>query len=393
MQTQDLLNLMSPEGQSLLAELSGLSDKTDALKVVTKLRKSGHSPDLIAAALSQTKLRRKAKAKFGEFAENMFFSQMGLEQASRLQVAAIHAGRFRAAGINNVADLGCGIGAEAMAMASLDIDVTAVELDATTAMIASYNLAGFDNVVVENADVTKMDLEKFQGLFLDPARRDTHARKFDPETFQPNFSWVINTAKTKPAIVKLGPGLPHELIPDEAEAVWVSCDGELVELGLYFGSVRRKDVSRAALLITTTGKYELTSNSKTEMIAEIKQIGEYLYEPDNALIRSHLIGELTQELNLHAVSPKIAYLSSNELINSPWLKAYKIIDNLSFDRKKIKAYLKERGIGILDIKKRGADITPEQLRKELNPKGSNAATLIITRVNDQHRALVVEPIN
>ncbi|NBQ93500.1 MAG: SAM-dependent methyltransferase, partial [Micrococcales bacterium] len=50
-----------------------------------------------------------------------------------------------------------------------------------------------------------------------------------------------------------------------------------------------------------------------------------------------------------------------------------------------------RNIGPLEIKKRGTDVTPEQLRKELNLKGKNPATLIITRVNDNHRVLVVAP--
>jgi hypothetical protein len=73
-------------------------------------------------------------------------------------------------------------------------------------------------------------------------------------------------------------------------------------------------------------------------------------------------------------------------------KGYRVLDNLVFDRKKLKAYLRERNIGTLEIKKRGSDIVPEQLRKELAPKGEGAATLIVTRVGDAHRVLVAEAI-
>ena len=154
----------------------------------------------------------------------------------------------------------------------------------------------------------------------------------------------------------------------------------------------KREVKRSALLITDSAKYEISSNSQTEVLAEVSDIEQYIYEPDNGLIISHLIGNLAGELELNAISPGIAYLSSKDLVNSAWLKGYKLIDNLSFDRKKLKTYLKERNIGIIEIKKRGADISPEQLRKELNPKGNNSATLIVTRVRDQHRVLVVEPI-
>jgi len=389
--SQGFINLISPAGQALLAEVGPLDSKTDALKLVTGLRKTGHDPDLIANVLTQIKLRRKATEKFGEFAQTMIFTQAGLEQASRLQVAGIHAGRFRAAGLKHVADLGCGIGTESMAMASLDIRVTAFELDELTAAVASYNLAAFENVIVKQADITQIDLTEFDGLFLDPARRDNHSRKYDPADFSPSFDFVLETARTRPTVLKLGPGMPREMIPEDSEAVWVSVNGDLVELTLYFGSLRRPEVRKAALLITNTGSHELTSNNSSRLDAELDELGEYIYEPDSSLIRSQLIGELAQQLNLKIFSPEIAYLTSNENIDSVWLKKYKLLDNLPFDRKRLKAYLNERNIGPLEIKKRGTDVTPEQLRKELNLKGKNPATLIITRVNDNHRVLVVAP--
>lgn len=330
----------------------------------------------------------------------MFFTEDGLEQASRLKVAAIHAGRFRANGLKTIADLGCGIGAESLALASLDLDVTAFEVDEVTAAIATYNLARFDNVKVEHADVTNIDLEIFDGLFIDPARRDLNdsktsinKRKYDINDFSPPFDFVLQAANAKPTIVKLGPGLDHKDIPDDAEAVWVSDDGDLVELTLYFGLVQRPNVKRAALLLTPTGTHEITSNSSERLDAPIGVLGKYLYEPDAAVIRSHLVGDLALELGLHIFSNEIAYLTGDQEVSSPWLKGYEVLENLVFDRKKLKAYLREKNIGTLEIKKRGADITPEQLRRELDPKGKESATLIVTRVAGAHRVLIVRPVN
>ena len=399
MDRQDFISLLSPEGQALLAQIGPLEAKADVVKLVSSLRAAGHEAGLVAAVLTQAKLRRRAVAKFGPFAERMIFTEAGLEQASRLSVAALHANRFRQAGIDSVADLGCGIGAESMAMASLDINVKAFEIDEVTAAVATYNLSPFENVFVEQADVTELDLSKFDGLFFDPARRELGGpareratRKFDPAAFSPTFDFVMEAAGKKPTGVKFGPGHPHEGIPANAEAQWVSVDGDLVELGLWFGSVARPNVKRAALLVQGNTRHEIISHSVERMDAPIGELSKYVYEPDNAVVRSHLIGQLAEQLEAHLFAPEIAYLTSNKEISSPWLKGYKVIDNLVFDRKKLKAYLRERGIGVLEIKKRGSDIVPEQLRKELALKGESAATLIVTRVGDAHRALVCEAL-
>ena len=389
---------MTPEGLKLLSEVS-YEDKADVLALVSKLRAAGHEASLVAVVLSQAKLRRRAAAKFGEFASRMLFTEDGLEQATRLRVAALHAGRFRDAGINHVADLGCGIGTESLAMASIGINVDAYEIDEVTAAIATYNLAGFDQATVHHQDVTTVDLTGFEGLMFDPARRELGGskreratRKFDPADYSPRFDWVLQQAETKPTGLKLGPGHPHEGIPENCEAHWVSVEGDLVECTLWFGSLAREGVKRSALLLANGAAHEITSDSGERLDAPIGERGEYVYEPDASVIRSHLIGQLAQQMGARLFAPEIAYLTTDAPAPSPWVKGYRVLDEMAFDRKRLKAYLRERSIGVLEIKKRGADIVPEQLRKEMALKGENAATLIVTRVGDAHRVLVVEPI-
>jgi hypothetical protein len=297
-----------------------------------------------------------------------------------------------------VADLGCGIGAEAMALAAIDLDVVAVELDEVTAACATYNLAPFENAKVLNQDVTAMDLREFEAQFFDPARRELGsarekaARKYDPAQFSPNFDWILEQARERPTGIKLGPGHPHEAIPENCEAQWISDHGDLVELTLWFGSLARDGVARSALLIANGTRYELQSSETNPAHATLREIGEYIYEPDNAVVRSHLIGVLAEQLELGLIAPEIAYLTGDVEVESPWLRGFKVLETMAFDRKKLKARLQELGIGILEIKKRGSDIVPEVLRKELGLKGKRAATLIVTRVGDSHRALLCEAI-
>jgi hypothetical protein len=398
MQRAELFKLFTPEALALLGSIGDLDAKADVLKLVSALRAEGYDPGLVAAVLSQAKLRRRARKKFGDFTDGMLFTEDGLEQASRLQAAALHAGRFRGAGITQVADLGCGLGAESMAMGAIDLNVRAFEIDEITAALAVFNLGSFENVEVEQADITTLDLSQFEALFFDPARRELDgkgeraARKFDPAQFAPNFDWVLAQARTKPTGIKVGPGHPHEEIPQEAEAQWLSIDGDLVELGLWFGDVKRPRVARAATVVNASGRHEIVSETFVSEPADVEAIKQFIYEPDNAVVRSHLIADLARQVDATLISREIAYLSSDIEIDSPLMRGFRVIDEMAFDRKKLKAYLRDRNIGTLEIKKRGVDVVPEQLRKELGLKGEIAATLILTRVGDDHRALLAEAL-
>mgnify|MGYP007006641871 FL=1 len=82
--------LLTAEALRLLDEVGEIDSKADVLAIITKLRKAGHPALLVTEVITQARLRTRAKAKFGDFASSMLFSEAGLEQATRLQVAAVH---------------------------------------------------------------------------------------------------------------------------------------------------------------------------------------------------------------------------------------------------------------------------------------------------------------
>jgi SAM-dependent methyltransferase len=389
METSELMELLSAEGLRLLDSLPRYESTDDVVKSVATLRKAGHSPALVAAVLSQSKLRARAQAKFGAFADRMLFTEAGLEQATRLQVAARHAGRFQAAGVAWVADLGCGIGADALAIAALDIEVTGVDRDQVTAAIASFNLAPWSNARIEQADVTEYDLSGVDGIYLDPARRNASRRLSNPADWSPSLDFAFGLAKRFPTGIKLGPGIDRDLIPEEAEAQWISVGREVVEVGLWFGSVARPGIGRAALLIGENGAVELTAEADSED-AETGNLGEFIYEPDGAVIRARLIGDLVRSVNGRMLHPSIAYFSTDERTSTPFATRFRVLETFPFDERLLKKELASRRIGTLEIKKRGMDVDPARLRTKLSLKGEAAATLILTRVGDKRVALLAE---
>ncbi|MDO5494427.1 MAG: SAM-dependent methyltransferase, partial [bacterium] len=118
-ETAGLRRLLTPEGQALLNSLPPY-DPATALRLNKELRTT-HDPELVAAALTQQHLRQRAESKLGEFARTLLFTEAGLQQATRLQVAAQHARRYRDAGVTHVADLGCGLGIDSLALAALGL--------------------------------------------------------------------------------------------------------------------------------------------------------------------------------------------------------------------------------------------------------------------------------
>lgn len=395
METYELLEVLSSEGLRLLDSLEPYRSNADVVKTVNNLRKAGHSPARVAAVLSQARLRSKASAKFGAFAERMLFTEAGLEQATRLSVAARHADRFRQAGLEHVTDLGCGIGADALALAALDLTVTAVERDEVTAAIAAYNLAPWPTATVVTGDATEVEIDPTGGVYLDPARRTTGhsntSRLRDPKDWSPSLDFAFTLGEKMPTGIKLGPGVDRGLIPPGAEAQWISIDREVVELGLWFGAVARPGVLRAALVIGEHGAAELVAAADSMDVAT-GTLGEFVYEPDGAVIRARLIGDLARQLDATMLSDGIAYLTADAHLPTPFARAFRVLETLPFDERALRKALAARGIGTLEIKKRGVDLDPAQLRKKLSLKGGNSATLIVTRVAGRHTALLVERV-
>ncbi len=396
--------LLSAEGWQLLSTIdpSMVSSKDAAWTLNEKLRKEGHDPQVVRAVIAQSELRYKARVKFGPFADSLIFTPAGLEQATRLTIAGLHAQRFTKAGATHVADLGCGIGTDSIALASAGLKVTAVEKDETTAAATTLNLMPFENATVVHGGAEETDLTGIDGVWLDPARRTdvsgSTRRLFDPEAFSPPLSFVEKLVDSGLDVgVKLGPGLPHEAIPANAESVWISDHGSVIEACLWFGKLKRENVVRAALVIDKDGAHELTSPvaAKDDPVAEVGELAAHIYEPDGAVIRSHLISSLLETTGGHLLDEHIAYFTHEEQISTPFARGYKVLAVHDYNVKKLRSWVKANGIGTLDIKKRGVDATPEELRKILLtgvPKSAkNRATLMLARIGEKRVAFEVSP--
>lgn len=392
-----LARLMTPQGWQLLETLPEY-DEAMTMRLGERLRDEGLDPALVAAALTQSRLRARARGKFGPFAAGMLFTVDGLEQATRLEVAARHAQRFSAAGIERVADLGCGIGGDAMALAGLDREVLAVELDEATAAVATVNLRHWPDAVVRHEDATRTDLTGVGGAYLDPARRTAGGRRvLDPRQAQPPLSFVVDLAGRLPAVgAKVAPGIRHSLVPEGAEAQWVSVDGDVVEAGLWFGLLAHEGVRRSAVVLRTgpEGSPEVAVvDDRDQPVPEVGAVGGYLYEPDGAVLRAGLVGQVAAAVGGRLVDRTIAFVTTDSRTTTPLARGFQVLDVMPFGLKRLRTYLRDAGVGRLTIKKRGTAVEPEHLRRQLRLSGTGEATIVLTRVAGQQSVLVCRRID
>ncbi|GAA2633548.1 class I SAM-dependent methyltransferase [Streptomyces axinellae] len=409
METDVFERLLGVEGQALLREVRDVEPARE-LEAATKLRRS-HDASLVSAALAQARFRQRAVAKFGAAdAARMYFTPNGLEQATRAPVAEHRARRFAELGARRVLDLCCGAGGDALALARAGIQVLAVDRDPLTCAVARANAEALglaDRMEVRCADVTEVATDGWDAVFADPARRTGRGRVFDPEAYSPPLSWAVETARRAPlAALKVAPGIPHEAVPPEAGAEWVSDGGEVKEAVLWFEQGRARTRAqggsggtsgpggpggvRATLL--PAGR-TLTGRGLPD--PETGPVGRYLFEPDGAVIRAHLVAEVAAQVAGRLIDPTIAYVTADAPHRTPYAAGYEITDVLPFNVKKLRALLRERGVGVVTVKKRGSAVEPEELRRKLKLDAKahrGACTVFLTRVAGAPSMLLGHPL-
>jgi hypothetical protein len=395
--------LRTPEGEAALTAAAA-ADGGDVLAAAAGLRRAGFAPDLASAALTQVELRRKAVLKFGADADVMFFTRAGLEQATRATVAARRAARLHDAGVRVLADLGCGLGADAIAAAKKGIRVHAVEADPHTAALTRANVTALklDHLItVTTGDATRADLSGVDAVFCDPARRasKTGRRVFDPASFSPPWDFVAGLAARVPrTVLKLAPGIDHALIPAGAEAEWVSVGGDVVEAAFWCGPLA--GVPRRATVLPSTlpedapegASEDWALTGDADVPATVGGVRRYVYDPDGAVVRAHLVAAFADRVGGVLADPEIAYVYADSPTATGFGRCLEVLDTMPFSLKRLRTEVRRRGVGRVEILKRGSALDVQQLRKDLRLSGPEGLSLVLTRVAGAPVTLLCRPV-
>lgn len=365
-------------------------DDAELHRVIASLRKE-LSAERAHLVVEQVELRRRAREKFSR-ADHMFFTRKGLEQATDEQVAAYKAGRFLLRGVT--VDICCGIGGDLIALAKAqDPEYRAMAIgldrDPVISHFARRNLAVNDcgaSLVLENDAEEFTPLDQVHTWHCDPDRRSeghrtTQAEQFSPSAFLLKQWAFMNTS----GAVKLAPAT--ELAADWAntcEREWISSRGECRQQVAWFQYQAR----RTATVIAKDGRTRTVAEDPNAELTLASTPQRYVFEADAALLAARISASLACEYDLTALTTDEGYLTGDSRIEDLALAAFEVQEVLPWNLKSVKALLRERGIGRLEIKKRGVDLDPERLRKQLELRGEHAATLLIARANQSTIAVL-----
>ncbi|MEN6495123.1 MAG: class I SAM-dependent methyltransferase [Thermoguttaceae bacterium] len=387
--------LLSEEGRRWIAQVA--ADPQTLVVQAGRLRKllSAQRTHLV---LEQVELRRRAREKFGEWADRMFLARVGLEQATDRFVAEYKASRFPSD--QPVADLCCGIGGDLLGLAGRGPAV-GVDLDPVVALLAEANLAvveGGGPADARAADVASIDLRAFAAWHMDPDRRPQGRRTTHVEYYEPPLAVIERMlVASSQAALKLAPAAE---VPDawaeQAELEWISRDRQCRQLVAWFGSLAtRPGQRRATIVASRTGRplvLRTLQGNEGERLPVAAETGRYVFDPDAAVLAAKLVGTLAAEHRLAALGPSVAYLTGDEPVHDPALACFEVTDVLPFDLKRLKQLLRSRGIGRLEIKKRAVREEPEPLRRQLALTGDRAAVLLLAPVKERTTAILAQRV-
>ncbi len=381
--------LLSPSGQEALRAAVELQPREeDFLPLFTTLSKR-YPPQISRAALEVAINRLKAAAKF-PFADRMYFEREALEQASSYEVSSYRLGRYRP--FDHVVDLGCSAGGDTLSLAqaaqkqAVGLDLDELRLNMARANLAALGLAEKTVFLLANlASPLPFRIDTSLGLFFDPARREQGRRIFSVRLYRPSLDIIRSWLPYRPALgVKISPGVNlDEVSAYPAEIEFISLNGELKEAVLWFGTL--KTAWRRATILP--GPHSLSAGSAPGPIQDkpspdlpLSEPGGYLIEPDPAILRAGLVAELGNKIEARQLDRSIAYLTADSPIQTPFARLWQIEDWMPFGLKRLRGYLRQRGVGQVVIKKRGSPLEPEALAHDLRLKGDDQRVLFLTKL-------------
>ncbi len=372
----DVRFLTGPAGAEALAAANAL-ELTDASLLADLTRIRAVAGDRAGAVVETVRLRRRAVAKLGPAAQRWLFTDDALQQATPAPVAEHRARRLAGVGVH---DLTCSIGADLAALAAASAVAVGSDLDPVRVLMAQHNLT--ESGVPPRVAVADALTRTTRGLlgYADPARRDGTGRRITSASTVPSIADLDAAHADRPPVLRVPPGIDYDALARPGEVELVSLDAVAREAVLWppelAGPARRATVLGAA------GSWQLTSDDPDDVEAGGDHPGDYLIDPDPAVVRAHLVRQYAARYGLRLLDPHLAYLTGPAI--PPGIRGFRILDRAPYAERTVAGWARRDRIGTLEIKQRGTPIVPDELRKRLRPALTGptreAATLVVARI-------------
>jgi len=319
---------------------------------------------------------KKALSKHSK-AKKLHYRDEDIRWATHELAAAYRAERLKC---KTIVDIGCGIGFQSFAFAKICKKVYAIEIDEEKIKLAKKNaqILGWKNIEFITGDALSekviSQLEKVDIVFCDP-ERSPEERKRNVATIKPSIPELLKKygALTGNIAIEFPPQITE--IPFDCEREYLSIDGALNRLTLYFGDLKKCE--RSAVVLPAGRKL---CSSEQATLAETEVLGEYLYEADPAVVKAGLLAELSEETKtgLYGKSRAVFFTSDKKVKSSFFKNTFKVIDMCAQEEHEIIAVLQKHNAGkvILRIPVDPAEYWKIRKKMEAKLTGDKAYALL-----------------
>lgn len=308
------------------------------------------------------------------FPPNLNLEQTSSETTAKYKAELISGKKFL--------DLTCGFGIDAFFLSENSEKIILVEQNSGLLDMVQHNWtilnrkAIFINQNLE--DFLKENSEKFDVVFLDPARRDAHRNKvFLLEDLSPNMLEIQDKLLeiSNQILIKLSPLIDisylASVLKNTLEIHIVAVKNEvkevlvLIDSGKQIEEIKIKCVN----LETSEPDFEFYFDENSQSVSEYSQPMKFLYIPNNTVLKSGAFNLVSERFQLKKLHPNTHFYTSEKRIPD--------FPGRMFSVKKVEA--KEIGKAEkYNIISKNYPLKPEEIRKKYHLKDGGENYLIFT---------------
>jgi hypothetical protein len=393
--------LMTAEGREALGAVA-----SDGLTVdpatIDRLRQS-FAAELVSAALTMGNLRVRASERFSR-ADRMFFDGSDcLEQATSEPVARHKAARF--AGVEIVGDLCCGAGGDAVMMAGQAGSVIGADRSSAGLLCLQVNAEAYD--VARRVRGVAADVEqwvpKADAYHIDPPRRDERGRRqLAAGQWDAWIQQVRSLAKTHGQVSgKFSPAVELGRLDWADEVELIGENGTLKQAMAWCGRLAK---SRRTATVIRSGQGQtkavetLASDTPASRPGRAGRLeaGRVLHEPDAAVVRAGLLGNLAERIGAELVDSHLPLLTGDEAGETLLARQYEVMEVMAWSSKRVKQVVRQRGWRVAEVKTRAFAAQPEAILSALRSleadPGAPSVVLWAVRLGDRPTCILTRRV-
>ncbi|MDV0446076.1 hypothetical protein MmiAt1_16880 [Methanimicrococcus sp. At1] len=301
--------------------------------------------------------------------KKIFEKKMSTDKEGRRFATPEPVAKYRAARLtcNTIADISCGIGGQTIYFAQRCKHVYAVEIDPQKIEYAKENCAkfGLENVTFICGDALDpaviAQIPKVDIVFSDPARPPEEETR-QADSLRPGIPAVMEAyaEKAENFAFEAPPQMPPERIDFDCEKEYISLNGQLNRLTLYFGRIKKYDRIAVAL---PGGNAMVNAPVELPPIIEAEKPMLFMFEPDPAVIAADLLNELVDDMikatvghvRVMKIDKKRTLLTADLLTVNPMNKNnFIVLRSMPFetenDYSEINEFLKKSNVGKVTLR-------------------------------------------